>query len=180
MCHDLCTLEVRGLFILAALADRAWDCCVLARRCTGRRAKSPTRFPVGVAKRTRSDLRHGLRCPIRMTGRQHRVFMKEWKRLSVRVLTVGIPVAVWGLWFCSGLEVLTKARKAVEIEVEDELFGDTVTETRMIPGPVGGYYIGLDLAVGITVGALLIGAGRWRRTRRRLQAQKPKGANREA
>ena len=80
---------------------------------------------------------------------------------------LGISLAVWGLWLYSGREVWTKSRKAVEVEVADELFGGTVTRTRMIEGPIGGYYVGLDVTLAITAGVLAAGGICWWRMRHR-------------
>lgn len=70
--------------------------------------------------------------------------MKPHMTVVVGVPLLGISLIVWGLWLYSGREVWTKSRKAVEVEVADELFGGTVTRTRMIEGPIGGCYVGLD------------------------------------
>lgn len=63
------------------------------------------------------------------------------------VAFVVLPVFTACLWIGSGRETLTKPRRAVEIEVEDELFGDSFNELRLVRGPIFGYYIGLDAVI---------------------------------
>lgn len=94
------------------------------------------------------------------------------------VAFVVLPVFTCCLWVGSGRETLTKPRRAVEIEVQDELFGDSFKELRLVRGPIFGYYIGLD-AVAVT-GALsmsLVGAAR-AMSRRRDQEQNDTELNR--
>jgi len=63
------------------------------------------------------------------------------------------------LWLTSGREILTKHIRLVQTEVKDNLFGDTITQTQSVPGPVLGYYIGLDLVGLVAIASFLIAAG---------------------
>jgi hypothetical protein len=66
------------------------------------------------------------------------------RRVWIAVL-IGLPLAAMGLWLAGGREVLTKSGKAVDVQVPDELFGTTFVQKQFVPGPILGYYIGLDL-----------------------------------
>lgn len=61
-----------------------------------------------------------------------------------------------GLWLGSGCEILTKSGRVVEVEVINELFGETMKEMRLIPGPIFGYYIGLDSVAAVCSAFLII------------------------
>jgi hypothetical protein len=63
---------------------------------------------------------------------------------------VALPLLFVALWAWSGRERLTKSAKPVMVDVVD-VFGDHTPETRLVPGPVFGHYIGLDL-----VGAVVL------------------------
>jgi hypothetical protein len=76
----------------------------------------------------------------------------------LQVFLILLPIVSLALWLSSGLETLTKQSRAVEIEMEDTLFGDTATETRLVPGPFFGYYIGLDV-VALTAALSLLTLG---------------------
>jgi hypothetical protein len=77
------------------------------------------------------------------------------------IALIGIPLVTGVLWLASGREVLTKHDKAVNVVVHDELFGDQRTETQLVPGPLLGYYVGLDLFVAISVITLAVAALVW-------------------
>ena len=95
------------------------------------------------------------------------------RRKSVVVgLLIGLPGLMWIAWLASGREVFTKAGKAAQVAVRDELFGDTVVQTRFVPGPILGHYVGLDLAIAATVAALVVGAILWWLGRRRERQQR--------
>lgn len=87
------------------------------------------------------------------------------------------PLLALAIWSVSGRENLTKATKNVQVTVEDDLFGGVITETRQVPGPVFGYYLGLyDAVVPVALGALLLGVvpplvRRWRRQDQPKEAQ---------
>jgi len=83
------------------------------------------------------------------------------------VAFVVLPVFTCCLWVGSGRETLTKPRRAVEIEVEDELFGDSFKELQLVRGPIFGYYIGVD-AVMVTgvLSMTLVGSARAMNRRR--------------
>lgn len=88
---------------------------------------------------------------------------------SVRAALLLLPVITCALWLGSGRETFTKPARAVEVEVKDDVFGDTEKEIRLIRGPIIGHYVGLD-AVAATVilsSTLLASAGLLRRFRRR-------------
>jgi hypothetical protein len=91
--------------------------------------------------------------------------IRPWK-YGVTGGLVGLPALTWIAWLASGREVFTKAGKAREVAVRDELFGDLVTQTRFVPGPIFGHYIGLDLAIAVSLAALAVGTVLWWRARR--------------
>lgn len=68
---------------------------------------------------------------------------------------MGIPVLVAILWLASGRETLTKHERVVSVTVKDELFGDTNTVSQLRPGPIFGYYVGLDLVIIAVLGSLI-------------------------
>lgn len=84
---------------------------------------------------------------------------------SVAIL---VPALALALWAWSGRENLTKHTRNVEVQVRDELVQDMVTEMRAVPGPVMGYYIGLDAvggAAGLSSVLGLVGFVVWLRER---------------
>jgi hypothetical protein len=85
---------------------------------------------------------------------------------------LGVPLLAAMLWMASGRETLTKSGKAVEFTVRDELFGDTLVERRLVPGPVLGYYVGLDVVAATALAALVSGFI-WRRVTSRSQQREP-------
>lgn len=76
-----------------------------------------------------------------------------WK--LVRISLFVLPMITGGLWLVSGRETFTKPRRAVEVEMEADLFGDRSWEMQLIPGPILGYYIGLD-AVAVSVALVVV------------------------
>lgn len=79
---------------------------------------------------------------------------------KIRYSLLILPSLLVGfLWLVSGRETLTKHIRNVQAEVKDSLFGDTITQTLAVPGPVLGYYIGLDLVGLVAIASLLIAAG---------------------
>ncbi len=87
--------------------------------------------------------------------------MKGSYRLWFRAVLLGVPLLAAVLWLASGREVLTKSARVVDIEVKDDLFGDTVVEKRFVRGPVFGWYVGLDSVIVLSAGALAISGGAW-------------------
>ncbi|GEM_PF-1517709 len=89
------------------------------------------------------------------------------------VAFVVLPVFACCLWIGSGRETLTKPRRAVEIEVEDDLFGDSFKELRLVRGPIFGYYIGADAIVvtGVFSMALVGSAKAMNRRRERKRGE---------
>ncbi|RMF79218.1 MAG: hypothetical protein D6744_09335 [Planctomycetota bacterium] len=73
--------------------------------------------------------------------------------LLIRLTLLAVAAAAVLVWAITGRETLTKSARAVQVEVVDEVFGDTITETHQVPGPVFGYYLGLDLVVPIVLAA---------------------------
>lgn len=66
--------------------------------------------------------------------------------------------------------MFSSAQRVVEVRVEDA-FGDPASESRLVRGPVLGYYIGLlDAVAGAAVVWVLIAAGMWLFARRRRAA----------
>ncbi len=82
---------------------------------------------------------------------QNRPRGKRIRRVVLGVSLVAMLAAA-GLWESSGRERLTKNGKSVNVTVKDDVFGDSVERTEFKPGPILGWYIGLD-AVAITTGA---------------------------
>jgi hypothetical protein len=94
-------------------------------------------------------------------------------------LAIVAAIAVWVAWLASGRETFTKSGKALEVGVRNELFGDVDLQVQLQRGPIFGYYIGLDLAVAVTVAALIILGIVWlssRRARRRRAAPVERGS----
>lgn len=89
------------------------------------------------------------------------------RRLAGLIILIGVPVLLAVLWLASGRETFTKSGKATEVVVRDPLFGDTLTETRFMPGPILGYYIGLDLLLLSVLFAAIVAAVWWWLARRR-------------
>ena len=99
-------------------------------------------------------------------------------RSVLSALAIAATVAVWVGWLASGREVFSKSGKALEVGVRNELFGDVELQVQLQRGPVLGYYIGLDLAIAVTVVALIIFGMVWlssRRGRRRPAAPVERG-----
>ncbi len=93
-------------------------------------------------------------------------------QFAVWCALLGVPLLAALLWLASGRETLTKSGKAVEFTVRDELFGDTLVERRLVPGPVLGYYVGLDV-VAVTALATLVSGFIWRRVTSHSQQREP-------
>ncbi len=87
-------------------------------------------------------------------------------RSVLSVLAIAATTAVWVAWLASGHEVFTKSGKALEVGVRDQLFGDVQLQVQLQRGPVLGYYIGLDLAIAVTVAALIVFGLVWLSIRR--------------
>ncbi len=92
------------------------------------------------------------------------------RNIAGLVVLVGVPLVMAILWLASGREVFTKSGKAVEVAVRDPLFGDTTTRTELAPGPIFGYYIGLDLLILALLAAVVAGGLWWWIARRRSRA----------
>ena len=60
------------------------------------------------------------------------------------------------LWLASGRGVWTQHERYVTATVTDALFGDTTQVQESVPGPILGYYIGLDLVVAAALVAIAI------------------------
>jgi hypothetical protein len=90
------------------------------------------------------------------------------KHARIMVL-IAVPLIITALWLVSGREVFTKSAKSMSVVVHDELFGDQRTEIRLVPGPLLGYYVGLDLVVVSSVAAAAVGTAFWLLDRRRAQ-----------
>ena len=84
-----------------------------------------------------------------------------------RGILLGLPLLAAALWLASGRETLTKSARAVDVEIKDSLFGDTIVEKRFVRGPVFGCYLGLDSVIVVSAGSLAIGGGAWLLARRR-------------
>lgn len=79
------------------------------------------------------------------------------------------PLLALALWQVSGRENLTKSQKTVEVSVVDS-FGDPAIETQFRPGPIFGYYVGLDAVGYVTLATAALAAFQlgwmlWRRKR---------------
>ncbi len=92
-------------------------------------------------------------------------------RIVFKLALIVVPVCVAAMWLASERETLTKTIKIREVKVEDDLFGDYV-ESRAVPGPILGYYVGLDAVGGVTALCATVGAASWLRARRRRAADK--------
>ena len=88
----------------------------------------------------------------------------------IHAVLICVPVLAGILWIACGRENLTKTGKAVTSTGED-IFGDPSTTIVFEPGPIYGYYVGLDVFAGTTAlsgtAALVLW---WRRRRRRAHS----------
>ena len=87
---------------------------------------------------------------------------------------VVVPFGMAGLWYASERETLTKSFKYEEVEVPNDLFGDTDVELHPVRGPILGYYIGLDAVSGSIVACGAAGGVSFWRRRRRAKALRRK------
>ena len=92
--------------------------------------------------------------------------MRARSKLAGVAILIGVPLLVAILWIVSGHGMFTQARRIVGIPVRDELFGGTSTELRFVPGPVFGYYVGLDAVALTAAGAVAVGLIWWWLSRR--------------
>ena len=69
------------------------------------------------------------------------------KRLTYWAFLGCIPAVVLGLWLASGRGIWTQRVRYVTVTVPDSLFGDATQVQQPVPGPIHGYYVGLDLVV---------------------------------
>ncbi len=92
------------------------------------------------------------------------------RRLLILASPALLPVALAILWLASGREVFTKSARMQTVAVPNALFGGTDIQQQSIPGPVGGYYIGLDFVAIAVLIALAASLALWWATRRRLRA----------
>ena len=103
--------------------------------------------------------------------------MRARSKLAGVAVLVGVPLLVAILWLVSGRGLFTHSRQAVEVTVRDELFGDTRTEQRFVPGPVFGYYVGADVLLLSIVAAAAGGTAWWLISRRRARALQEGNSN---
>jgi hypothetical protein len=89
------------------------------------------------------------------------------------LVVIGLPLLAWAAWLASGREVFTKGGKAVQVAVRNELFGDTDLQTQWARGPLFGWYVGLDVAVLVTLAALVAAGVLWWRMRRQRRRAAP-------
>jgi hypothetical protein len=82
------------------------------------------------------------------------------KRL-LGTLLIALPVLTAALWLASGRETLTKSARTVPVQVKKPLFGDTFTREETVPGPILGYYVGLDLVIVLAAACVVIGGVAW-------------------
>jgi hypothetical protein len=78
------------------------------------------------------------------------------KRMTYWVLLGCIPAFALGLWLASGRGVWTQRVRYVSVSVTDTLFGDTTQVQQAVPGPIHGYYVGLDVVVAAALLAMAI------------------------
>lgn len=86
-------------------------------------------------------------------------------------LLLAVAVAAGG-WIFSGRERVTKAEKNVLVREED-ISGEMQDRFEPRPGPLFGYYLGLDALGGTLIAAVFIYAATWWFTRK--TAAKPHG-----
>lgn len=63
--------------------------------------------------------------------------------------------------------MVTKSGLAVTTQLKDELFGGVNEETQFVPGPICGYYVGLDAVGAAALAAVGGGLVLWWVSRRR-------------
>jgi hypothetical protein len=78
------------------------------------------------------------------------------KRLAYWAILGCIPAFAVGLWQTSGRGMWTQRVRYVSVDVADTLFGDTTQVQQAIPGPIHGYYVGLDMVVAAALLAIAI------------------------
>src|SRR5437764_222747 len=85
--------------------------------------------------------------------------MNKRHRLAgiTRFVLLALPVVAVALWIGSGRETFTKHAKVVQVEARDDVFGDAVTEARIVRGPILGYFVGLDIVIVSAAASLVIG-----------------------
>jgi ABC-type spermidine/putrescine transport system permease subunit II len=93
--------------------------------------------------------------------------LKRW----ILSLIIALPVAVIITWLASGREVFTKHTKWVQVSARDPLFGDIITQSREVHGPIAGYYVGLDLVVLSVLIAVIAAIVLWWVNRRQVAKQ---------
>jgi len=76
-----------------------------------------------------------------------------------------LPLSMAMLWLASGRETLTKPTRWVDVQVKD-VFGDVYMQKEASPGPIFGYYVGLDAVASTIPVALLLLIMRWILNRR--------------
>ncbi len=76
---------------------------------------------------------------------------------TAAILVAALPATCCVLWLVSGHELFTKSGKAINVPVQD-IFGETQVQKQFAPGPIAGYYIGLDLVLVTLFIALFVGA----------------------
>ncbi len=88
------------------------------------------------------------------------------RRISTLVL-IGLPVTAVTLWLVSGREIHTRYARVIDVQVRDDLFGETFVQHQMVRGPILGYYVGLDLVILVAIACLATWAiTRWVMRRR--------------
>lgn len=87
-------------------------------------------------------------------------------KILMRTVLICIPALAGILWIASGRENLTKTGKFVKSTGED-VFGDPSTTLILEPGPIYGYYVGLDIFAASTAFCLTAALVLWWWQRRR-------------
>ena len=82
-------------------------------------------------------------------------------RRTKLLLPLLAPMLALVLWLCSGRENLTKSERPVTVTKENPGFDDGSTYTEMKPGPILGYYVGLDIVAIAGLVAAVAVAGIW-------------------
>lgn len=83
------------------------------------------------------------------------ILLQTGARRSILIFAITVPCACSLLWLYGGRERLTKSAKPATVTSVDPLFGDSQTRIEMRPGPVFGWYVGLD-AVGTSLAAAVV------------------------
>jgi hypothetical protein len=92
-------------------------------------------------------------------------------RRYILMSVTAVMLSVFSMWAFGGRERLTKSGRAVQVQERDELFGDVTSHVELQPGPVFGFYVGLDVVAITALIAAVVTLVTIRMTRRSVCSQ---------